>query len=197
MDTLTFAAPVLMRHLTFSEARKMPISEITFARVLEGLELNHDEFIDLCILLGCDYCDSIKGIGPHKALQLIKEHRNIEAILPKLDSTRHPVPEGWPYEEARRLFKNPLVTDPSEIDLKWKLPDEEGLVKFLVTDRSFNEDRIRKAIVRLVKAKKQASQGRLDGFFKVIPNPNGNSNGKADELLKKKKGASVSKKGRK
>ena len=43
MDTLTFAAPVLMRHLTFSEARKMPINEIMFERVLEGLELSHDE----------------------------------------------------------------------------------------------------------------------------------------------------------
>lgn len=76
MDTLTFRAPVLLRHLTFSEARKMPISEIFLDRVLEGLELTMDQFIDLCILLGCDYCDSIKGIGPMRAMQLIKEHQN-------------------------------------------------------------------------------------------------------------------------
>ena len=135
-------------------------------------------------------------------MQLIKEHRTIEVILEKLDKNKHPIPEGWPFEEARKLFKNPLVTDPKDLELKWKLPNEEGLLKFLVTDRSFNEDRIKKAIVKLTKAKKTASQGRLDGFFKVIPNPNGNSeksDPKADALKRKKgsKGAAVSKKVRK
>ena len=25
--------------------------------------MTQDQFIDLCILLGCDYCETIKGIG--------------------------------------------------------------------------------------------------------------------------------------
>lgn len=37
---MTFGAPVLLRHLTFSEARKTPISEIRLDRALEGLEMN-------------------------------------------------------------------------------------------------------------------------------------------------------------
>ena len=40
MDTLTFHAPILYRHLTFSEARKAPIAEINLDKVLEGLEMN-------------------------------------------------------------------------------------------------------------------------------------------------------------
>ena len=40
MDTLTFNAPVLYRHLTFSEAKKQPISEISLERALEGLEMD-------------------------------------------------------------------------------------------------------------------------------------------------------------
>ena len=43
MDTLTFGSPVLLRHLTFSEARKMPISEINLAQILEGLQFTMDE----------------------------------------------------------------------------------------------------------------------------------------------------------
>lgn len=39
MDTLTFNSPILLRHLTFSEAKKMPISEIHLGRALEGLEM--------------------------------------------------------------------------------------------------------------------------------------------------------------
>lgn len=30
-------------------------------QVLEGLGLNMDQFVDLCILCGCDYCDTIRG----------------------------------------------------------------------------------------------------------------------------------------
>jgi flap endonuclease-1 len=39
MDTLTFAAPILYRHLTFSEAKKQPISEINLEKALEGLDM--------------------------------------------------------------------------------------------------------------------------------------------------------------
>ena len=38
------------------------MSPILMLQVLEELELTMDQFIDLCILCGCDYCDSIKGI---------------------------------------------------------------------------------------------------------------------------------------
>ena len=40
MDTLTFNAPILFRHLTFSEAKKQPISEINLKEALEGLDMN-------------------------------------------------------------------------------------------------------------------------------------------------------------
>ena len=63
----------------------MPIREYSLAKVLQGLEINFEEFTDLCILLGCDYCDSIKGIGQKRALDLIKQHRNIETILKNID----------------------------------------------------------------------------------------------------------------
>lgn len=45
MDTLTFGTPVLLRHLSFSEARKMPINEIFLDKVLEGLEMDMDQVI--------------------------------------------------------------------------------------------------------------------------------------------------------
>lgn len=43
------------------------------------------QFIDLCILLGCDYCDSIRGIGPKKAVELINKHKCIEKIIENID----------------------------------------------------------------------------------------------------------------
>ena len=43
MDTLTFNSPIILRHLTFSEARKMPIDVIKLDVALEGLALTMDQ----------------------------------------------------------------------------------------------------------------------------------------------------------
>lgn len=169
MDALTFGSTILVRHMTFSEARKMPIQEFHLERMLEGLELTKEQFIDLCILLGCDYCDSIRGIGPKKAMEYIREHRDLETILKKIDSKKYSAPQDWNYEAARNLFINPEITDPETIDLKWADPDEEGLVKYLCGDRQFNEERVRNGTKKLMKARSGTTQGRLDSFFTVLP----------------------------
>lgn len=172
MDTLTFGTPILLRHLTFSEARKMPISEIHLAPVLEGLAMDVDQFIDLCILLGCDYCDSIKGIGPTRAVALLRQHGSIEGVLAALDPEKYAVPENWPFDEARALFRAPAVLpvdDPQlATGLRWEAPDEEAIVQFMCHENGFNEKRIRGGIEKLIKAKGASTQGRLDSFFKVV-----------------------------
>lgn len=75
------------------------------------------QFIDLCILLGCDYCESIRGIGPKRAVELIKQFDNIETILKNIDTKKYTVPEEWNYKQARELFVNPEVTDPDSIQV--------------------------------------------------------------------------------
>jgi flap endonuclease-1 len=169
MDALTFGSNVLLRHMTFSEARKMPVQEIHYEKVLKGLELETDEFIDLCILMGCDYCDTIRGIGPKRAFELIKKHKSIEEIIKNIDTKKYEVPENWNYERARELFKQPEITDISTIELKWTQPDEDGLVKYLCGDKQFNEERVRSGAQKIQKSLKTATQGRLDSFFKVLP----------------------------
>lgn len=109
MDTLTFNSPILLRHLTFSEAKKAPIAEINLARVLEGMNMEMDQvrrvppflpsfhplaltsssracrqFVDLCILMGCDYVEPLKGVGPSTALKLIREHGSLKAVVREL-----------------------------------------------------------------------------------------------------------------
>eukprot|EP00112_Aurelia_sp_Birch-Aquarium-sp1_P007755 Seg1847.1 transcript_id=Seg1847.1/GoldUCD/mRNA.D3Y31 product="Flap endonuclease 1" protein_id=Seg1847.1/GoldUCD/D3Y31 len=194
MDSLTFGSTVVLRHMTFSEARKMPIQEYHLDRILADLELSQDEFIDLCILLGCDYCNSIKGIGPKKAITLIKQHKTIDEVIKHLDKSKYPLPEEWKYKESRELFKKPEVTPASDIELKWSDPDEENLVKFMAEEKQFNEDRIRNGAKKLLKARHSSTQGRLDSFFKVLPSktpPTKRKNDKAGKgpAAKKAKGS--------
>jgi flap endonuclease-1 len=44
---------------------------------MEGLGLSEEEFIDMCILCGCDYASKIEGIGPVKAYKFIKDYKNL------------------------------------------------------------------------------------------------------------------------
>ncbi|KAL1311034.1 hypothetical protein AAFC00_001250 [Neodothiora populina] len=171
MDTLTFNSPVLLRHLTFSEQRKEPIQEIHLDKVLEGFGMEMPQFIDLCILLGCDYVDPVKGIGPKVAFNLIKEHKTLDKVVEHIKTTnKFTLPDDWPFEDARMLFIEPDVrsADDPECDFKWEAPDTEGLVKFLVEEKGFSEDRVRSAAVRLSKNLKSAQQSRLEGFFKPV-----------------------------
>jgi len=168
MDTLCFDAPILLRHLTFSEQRKEPIQEIHLEKALEGLGFTREQFIDLCILLGCDYCDTIPKVGPTTALKLMREHKTIEKVLEALGN-KYAVPEDWPFADARNLFTKPDVTDPKETDFKWEAPDVDGLVKFLVQEKGFNEDRVKSGAARLTKGLKTSTQARLNDFFKPIP----------------------------
>ena len=100
--------------------------------------LSLEQFIDLCIFLGCDYCDKIPD--PKSAFKHIHEHKSIKEILKKLDK-KHPVPENFLYSEARRWFRKPEVTSAKEIKIKWEKPDKEGHVKYMCEHKGFAEDR--------------------------------------------------------
>ncbi|OJJ61347.1 hypothetical protein ASPSYDRAFT_43301 [Aspergillus sydowii CBS 593.65] len=173
MDTLCFESPILLRHLTFSEQRKEPIQEIHLDRALEGLNMDRDQFIDLCILLGCDYLEPIPKVGPNTALKLIREYGTLEKVVESIENDskkKYTMPESWPYQDARELFISPDVRDADdpECDFKWEAPDVEGLIDFLVKDKGFNEDRVRNGAARLQKNLKSAQQSRLEGFFKPV-----------------------------
>ena len=102
MDTLTFNTPILFRHLTFSEAKKQPILEVDLKKALDGLGMTMSQvldlvfpamafsddsfrqFIELCLLLGCDYLEPIRGVGPKTAYKLMQEHGNLEEVLEHL-----------------------------------------------------------------------------------------------------------------
>jgi len=164
----------------------MPIDVIKLEEALEGLELTMDQFIDFCILCGCDYLEPLKGVGAKTAYKLIKDNGDlagaIEAIKDKDANSKkekQTIPDDWPWEEARELFKHPDVTPCAEVDFKWEAPDVDGLVEFLVNEKGFNEDRVRKQADKLKIALHQKQQGRLDGFFTVQPKASGSGSSPA------------------
>ena len=88
MDALTFGTPRLLRRMMAPESKKLPILQFDHEVMLDELDMTRDQFIDMCILCGCDYTKTIRGIGPKKAYEGIARHKTIEAFLTSLDKTK-------------------------------------------------------------------------------------------------------------
>ncbi|KAI4840668.1 flap endonuclease 1 [Plasmodium brasilianum] len=175
-DALVFGTKILIRNLNAnasssqnknknSSKRGYILTEINLDQVLKGLNLTMNEFIDFCILCGCDYCDTIKGIGSKTAYNLIKEYKCIEQIIENIDQNKYQVPSNFRYVEARESFINPKVLAKEEVKIDWNEPNIEELKTFLIKDYNFNEVRVTNYINRLLKARKVTTQRRLDNFF--------------------------------
>lgn len=108
MDALTFRTPKLLRKLTFSQGKdKQPIIEIDMEGVLRGLQLTYEQFVDLCILCGCDYTGTIKGIGPKTALKLIRTYKSLEVTIAHLKrDKKYEIPADW---HTMRVAKSTLA----------------------------------------------------------------------------------------
>ena len=111
-DSLTFGATKVL----FSVPKEKNNYLLCDSKILlKDLELTEDEFIDFCILSGCDYTCTIPKIGPVSALKIIKKYSCIDSFI--LDNTKYQIPENFNYSLSRELFiKNrdypiiPLIT---------------------------------------------------------------------------------------
>jgi flap endonuclease-1 len=144
MDILTFGAKSIIRNFSKKEIYKVELNKI-----LEEGNISMDQFIDICILLGCDYTETISGIGIKKVWNLILKYGSIEELIKnekKIIENKYKLPDNFRYLEAREYFKNPIYIDMIEEDLKLKLPKLNELKTLLIKKYNFMEDNIEKMI---------------------------------------------------
>lgn len=156
-DTLVFGGAFLLRNVASSSSKK--ILKVDLQKVLDGLEFNFDQFIDFCILCGCDYCDTLEGVGPKTAYSLVKKYQNLEEIVNF---------KGGDYDdfkEAKEYFLSPKVNEYDENSVKLGTIDPEGLTEFLVQENNFSKERVEKFIEKLLKFKTKKIQTSLLSFL--------------------------------
>ncbi|KAI5177596.1 flap endonuclease-1, partial [Pancytospora epiphaga] len=165
MDALCFGASLLLRNLNASQVKRIEIDEYRLSMILKELDLSMDGFIDMCILLGCDFCDTIKGVGPKRAFEYIKKHGSIESIL---ENEKLEIPENFDFKAARLIFKelSEVGDENQNLNLEREKIDREGLIGFMCGEKGFDKTRIENGIERMVKMQKRSCQLRLDSFFK-------------------------------
>jgi len=149
MDTMTFGCPKMIRTcLDKSIKRADVISIIDLETILTKFEMSYSEFVDMCILCGCDYCASLPRVGNKTAFNHIKKLKNIESVLPKIKD----VPEGYEgkYKDSRRLFT--MYHDTLDIDKLDYHESEQNLDEvftYLTHTCGMSEKRVQNAIKKI------------------------------------------------
>lgn len=132
MDILANGCQIFLKNFS---ADKNYVDEYCLEGILKNLEITYDQFIDLCILCGCDYTSKIYGIGHVNAYKLIKKYHNIEGILENITNIqKFKVPSDFDYVSARNLFNNPFDYDDIKsyvVELKMREPQKVELLNFL------------------------------------------------------------------
>ncbi len=149
-DTFVFGATSVLR-----SSAKGKVQHMFLNNILQGLGMTYMEFVDFCIISGCDYCNTIPRVASAGAYAAIKKYKNIEAWLETLpDSTR----EGDAYKQfvkqyvkARQMFiqdYNDIPEDMLSMTVNIGEFKEAEFIKFL-TDRGWESSNISKTVKKI------------------------------------------------
>jgi len=96
------------------------VVEYNLKNILNDLQLSQDQFIDMCILCGCDYLFDhvenkhikIGNIGPINAYKLIQTDKNIETIVKKIKFAKLKIENNEKIDKEMKKYA------------KYELPDD-------------------------------------------------------------------------
>jgi len=153
-DSLLFGAPRMVRFLAISSTEFLPSQGrsrtvspevLDLAENLEHLGLTREQLVDVAILVGTDFNEGVRGIGPKTAVKRIREWRSLDQAPGEISAA---LPST--VDAIRAFFLNPPVS----IE---KVPrsgsvDERALYRFLCDERDFAHERVEKIVERLRRA---------------------------------------------
>ena len=163
-DSLLFGCTQVVRNLSIEGKRKkagkmqytvVQPEIISLADMLNTLGIDRDKLIALGMLVGTDFNPGgIPGIGPARALKLVKESQSISDIFQKAEWDKH-IHTNW--NDIFTLFKEMPVE--KNYNLQWKKPELKKLRSMLVEKHDFAEERVDTKLKKFTMAQ-QAGLGR-------------------------------------
>ncbi len=148
-DTLLFGAPITYRDLTSDG----PIERMDLAATLSTLDLTREQLVDVALLCGTDFNDGVHGFGPTTAVDAIREHGTLDAVLLNREAS---IPHA---DRLRELFLDPPVTDeyacPNAIH-----PDIETARSYVVEECGVDPEEVARGFERIDAATSQTGLDR-------------------------------------
>ncbi len=165
-DALLFGTPILIRNMTLAGRRKMPRRQVyidvvpetlTLQDTLDALDITLEQLVDVGVIMGTDFNEGVKGIGPKKGLKIVKEYGSGEAAIEAMELD---VPG---FQNVRNVFLKPNVTD--DYVLEWKTMDPGAIEDLLCDEYEFSRPRIQSTLGKIAQGEKARSQQSLDAWF--------------------------------
>jgi len=153
-DSLLFGTPRLVRFLAVASteflpsrgrSRPAPPEILDLEENLARLGLTREQLIDVAILVGTDFNEGVKGIGPKTAVRRVREWGSLDRAPPEV---RSQLPMHL--DEIRGLFANPPIE--ADVSLQRRALQPEAVRRFLCDERDFSRDRVGGALARLREA---------------------------------------------
>ena len=127
-------------------------------KVLEELDINHEQLICLGILCGTDYNPGgVKGLGPKKSLKFVKEYETKEEIFKAVEENEK-LELDFDWEAIYEEIENPKVD--KEIKIEFPKVDKEK-IKEILMEYEFSEGRIDNQLGKFEELKKVREQRTL------------------------------------
>jgi len=167
-DSLLFNSPRLVRNLSMTGRRKLPRQDtyieikpelIELESALKNLGITREQLIIIGLLVGGDYNPGVKGYGPKKALELVKKEKTLKKVLEKIE---------WNHEKSAEeiydFYLNPEIN--KNVNFEFTNPQPDKILKFMVDEHEFSQERIEKIIKVLMESKESNQQKSLGSWFK-------------------------------
>ena len=142
MDILTFGSPRIIKNIFNSQK---PLVDIELSNILSSLNLNYEEFIDLCVLFGCDYCSN-SNFNQNEIYSIYLKTKSLPDTLNELKKLNYSINDIKSYTDAKTYFINKSKEVPLEkLNLQYTKPDinlllellvgKYGLIKFIILNK--------------------------------------------------------------
>lgn len=158
------------------------------------LGLSQDKLIDLALLLGSDYTEGIKGIGPVLAMEILAEFETLDnfktwfdkntkrtlppdksnltglkkSLLGRIKNGTFFLPDSFPDNVISDAYKSPDV-DHDKTEFKWGVPSLDQIRSFLMYNASWSQARVDEVMVPLIRdmnrKKAEGTQSTIGEFF--------------------------------
>jgi len=175
-DSFLFGAEIVIRNVTITGRRKLPgknvfinvkPEKILLKDLLSKFGISRKQLVWAGMMIGTDFNDGIKGVGPKTALKITKESHTLEdvqnAIKSKYDTSIDDA------EEVEKIFLQPDVKKISGNEFHKLLTDatldKEGLMAFMCSEHGFSEERVDKMAELLSTAKKEKRQKDINSWL--------------------------------
>lgn len=159
---------------------------------IEGqLGLTQDRLIELALLLGSDYTEGVKGIGPVLGMEILAEFESVKAfkkwfdkntqsmvnddlnntslkksLLSRIKNGKLFLSEAFPDMAISDAYKHPEV-EHDDTEFKWGVPDLDQVRSYLMYNVKWSQQKVDDVMVPLIRDmnKRRSMQTTLEEFF--------------------------------